>query len=279
MAFLKVRQIFNKRASVDLDFKTAVSMGMVDGYSTVDKFGVNKNITTLSDPEDVWEFGGLYNYDADGTAPIQYLSSSDAGDLNTISVQGLDIDGNFIAQDVTLNGQNNVTLTTPLWRVYRMINMSSFSINGIAYCHTDASPTAGVPADENVRAIINDGNNQTLMSLYTIPKGKVAFLHRGEIGLELEGNSATLAEYAHCHYESRRYGQQFTVKKAITIFPAEIHQDVRTFPDVIPALTDMKIRVVEVTQTMGVWATFDLMLVDESKFSDEYLASIGQPGY
>lgn len=275
------KAVFDTSALDGQSFNLAVTMGFKDGYSKVDKFGVNHNVTTSSDPEDMWEFGGLYNYDTDGTAPIQYLSSSNTNDNQTITVQGLDINGDFVSQNIALSGQLVAPLITPLWRVFRMVNDNSTTIQGVVYCHTDPAPTAGVPADENVRAIINDGNNQTLMTLYTIPKGKVAFLHRGEVGLSLEGNAGSLAEYAHIHYESRRFGKVFTVKKSITVMVGgiSVYQDVRTFPDVIPSLTDLKLKIIEVTQAMGLWGTFDILLVDEDKFSVEYLQSIGQPGY
>ena len=32
-----------------------------------------------------------------------------------------------------------------------------------------------------------------------------------------------------------------------------------------------------ITKTMGTFATFNLLLVDEDKFTTEYLTSIGQP--
>jgi len=83
------------------------------------------------------------------------------------------------------------------------------------------------------------------------------------------------------HYYSRRYGKVFRVKKSISLITAgtSVFQDERTFPDVIPALTDIKLTVEEVSDTMGIWGTFDLLIVDEEQFSDEYLAAIGQPGY
>lgn len=260
-----------------MDFKLAVSMGLYPGYSVIDKFGENPSITTATDPEDVWEYGGLYNYDANNTAPIQYLSSSDDDDSNVVTVQGLDIDGNAVSQDIALTGQTVANLTTPLWRVFRMINNGATSLEGMVYCHTDPTPTTGVPAGVAVRALIDDGNNQTLMSLYTIPLGKVGFLYRGELGIELEGNAAALAEYARIFYESRRYGGAFTVKKSVSLFPGNIHQDPRSFPDIIPALTDIKIKVTEVSADMGVWATFDILLVDEDLLDPALLAAIGQP--
>jgi hypothetical protein len=282
---LAIDQLFQSGAVTQPpSFELGVTMGMVDGHSTLDKFGVNPEITTATDPEDVWEFGGEYNYDTDGTAPIQYTSSSDATDTGqTISIQGLDVNGDFVEQEVTTNGQAVVNLTTPLWRVFRMQNVSDngLSLSGVFYCHTDPTPTNGVPASAAVRAIIDDGNNQTLMALYTIPKGKVGFLYRGELGVELEGNAASLAEYANCHYESRRFGKVFTVKKVVTCLVGgnSIYQDKRSFPDVLPDLTDIKLSVIEVTQTMGIWGTFDILLVDEDKFSTEFLTEIGQSGY
>ena len=267
--------------STSKDIGLATTMGLMPGYDSLDKFGVNPIITPSSDPEDVWEFGGQYQYDADGTAPIMYLSSDSVLDVGlVIEVSGLDIDGNFVSQEVITDGQNVVLLETPLWRCFRAANISDFpyNVDGILYIHTDPTPVAGVPETLSVRAIINGDHNQTLMAVYTIPKGKVGFLLRGELGVELEGNSGALAEYAHCHYESRRYGKNFRVKKAVTclVGGSANYLDKRSLPDVIPALTDIRLRVIEVSQTMGTWGTFDILLVDEENFNEPYLDAIGQ---
>lgn len=265
-------------------FRLSISMGLVDGHSTIDKFGVIRNLAEGSEPADIWEFGGLYNYDANGTAPIAYISSNSALDTGQeILVSGLDINGVDTIQSVTTNGTSNVTLTTPLWRVYRMSNNSDEGndINGTLYCHTDPSPVAGVPADANVRAIINGSHNQTLMALYTIPKGKVGFLYRGEAGVTFESLPSTTQQLCSIHYESRRYGKVFNAKKEIGVLTAgdSNYTDVRSFPDIIPALTDIKLKVTDLTTTLSAWATIDILLVDESKFTTEYLKNIRQPGY
>jgi len=269
---------------IDTPFGLAVNMGQLTGYTALDKFGVNLDISSGVADNDIWEFGGAYTYDADGTAPILYLSSSDNTDTQPIEVQGLDINGDLVSQTITLTGQTNASLTTALWRVFRMSNDGNAGddIAGVVYCHTDAAPTAGVPASANVRAIINAGNNQTLMALYTVPKGQVGFLWRGEVGVSLEGNAASLSEYAHIHYESRRFGKVFRVKKSLTCMiggGSAIYQDERSFKDIIPAMTDVRIRSKAVTADMGLFSTFDMLLVDEDNFSEAYLSAIGQPGY
>lgn len=262
----------------------AVTMNLVDGMTVIDKFGVNPTVATGTDPEDIWEYGGLYIYDPDGTAPIQFLSSSSALDTGqTISIQGLDINGNLVNQVVTTNGQNNVILETPLWRVWRMENESAFGndINGILYCHTDPTPTAGVPLAANVRAIINGQFNQTLMALYTIPKGKVGFLFVGELGIDYTGSVGAGTNFARCHYHSRRFGKVFKVKKSLSLITAgsSNYRDERQFPDIIPDLTDIRLTAEEVSETMGIWATFQILLVDEALLDENFLKAIGQTNY
>jgi hypothetical protein len=260
--------------SISQEFVLNVSMGLFPGYSVVDKFGENPEIDTTTTPEDIWEGGGLYSYDADDTAPIVSLISSDAGDTEPIQVIGLDIDGNEVEQTITLTGTTRVALTTALWRVYRMINVGTSDLAGTVYCYTGTG--GGVPALSVTRAIINNGNNQTLMAVYTIPRGKVGFLFRGELGVS---RSITAGE-ARCAYYSRRYGKVFTIKKRVNLSNSgtSIYPDSRKFPDPIPALTDIRLTAEVVSANgMGLFGTLDILLVDEDLFTDRFLTSIGQP--
>jgi hypothetical protein len=271
--------------NTNLPFELSVNMGLVPNFSPLDKFGVNHNVEDDATPADIWEAGGEYVYDPVDTAPIAYVSSNDILDVGqTIEITGLDINGDEVVQSVVTTGQVVVALGTPLWRVYRMQNVSDEGLNitGMLYCHTEATPTEGVPSAANVRALIDNGHNQTLMAIYTIPKGKVGFLYRGEVGVQVSGNVGSLAEHAHMHYLSRRFGKIFTIKKSITCMVgggSAVYQDERSFPDVIPGLTDIKLTAHEVSTDMGVFGTFDIMLVDEGFFSESYLTAIGQPGH
>lgn len=265
------------------NFTLAVNMGLLPGFSFLDKFGINPEITAATDPEDIIEQGGRIIYDPDGTAPIQFFSSSDVLDVGqVVTITGQDINRNEVKQTVTSNGQSNVSLSTALWRVYRMENDSLTGNDNVGtwYCHTDAAPVAGVPAVPNNRLIISPGRNQTLYAAYTVPLERVGFLYRGELGVELEGNTAAaLSEYSHSQYESRRLGKLFKVKKSVTVFPANPFVDNRSAPDVIPSGTDIRLVADRVTADMGLWGTLCILLVDESNFSTSYLTAIGQPGF
>jgi hypothetical protein len=241
------------------------------------KYGVNVSIAT--GPEDVWETGGAYPFDADGTAPIISLISDNNNDTEVIRIRGLDIDGNRVFQNITLTGTTRVALTTPLWRVNRMTNEGTTSLQGTVYCYTGTS-TGGAPALGTRRATIDNGNNKTLMAIDTIPKGKVGFLYRAEAGIELSGSVVVLADYARVRLQTRRIGKVPKVQKEVSIMVSQgSYKDKREFPDPISALTDIWICVHQVSTAMGAWATFEIELVDESKFSDEWLAALGQPGY
>lgn len=263
-------------ASINSSLELAITMGQLPGFSVLDKFGENPDIDTGTVPEDIWEFGGTYNYDADGTAPIVSLISDNAADNQEIEITGLDIDGYKVTQTITVNGNTRVPLTTPLWRVYRMSNESDTgnNINGTIYCYVG---TGGVPATGDVRAIIDNGNNQSLMALVTIPRGYVGYLLRGEVGGSRSLNTGTMQ----CAYYSRRYGKVFKIKKRfyVTNQGTSTYQDVRSAPDVIPSMTDIKFTVESVSSNnSGVFGTMDIIMIEEGKFPLSFLKSIGQYG-
>lgn len=261
------------------DFLLQVSMGVIPGFSLLDKFGKVSDAPAGVSNVTVWEGGGTYNHDPIGTAPIVSLISTDAADVGkTVQVQGLDIDGYEVVQDVTCNGDTRVALDTPLWRVYRMQNESDEGndLAGTVYTYVG---TGGVPVLANQRAIIDNGNNQTLMAVYTIPRGKVGFLHKGEVGISAEGGGPIGPEYSNFYYRSRRYGKVFKAKKFVSCMTegSSNFQDTRSFPDPIPALTDIVICSCERSDTISCWATFDILLVDQSKLPSSFLERIGQP--
>jgi len=262
----------------NLPLELLVSMGKVPGWSYISKYGENPDVGTATTPEDIWLHGGDYIYDDFGTAPIAYLCSTNALDTEDILVQGLDVNGDEVTQTVTLTGQTNVSLPTPLYRVYRMKNVGSDDVLGNVSCHIDPAPVAGVPSAGSTRATILNGNNQTLMAIYSIPKGKVGFLYKIEAGM----SRAQTTGVARCALKVRNFEKVFRVQKRFDVMNTgtSIYTDNRAFYDSITALSDVKITVESVSaNSIGLFGSFDILLVDEDQFSTEYLQSIGQPNY
>lgn len=171
--------------SKDIEWIKRVSMGKVPGARIFGKFAEQPNLTNGVQSE-IWDYGPTeptYNYSAghpnsvDAVADITHFSSSNAGDTQDWIVLGLDINGFEVEQEITMVGQTKTALGTALWRVYRVMNISSTDNVGNIYVYTDTAITAGVPNDTTqVKAHVAAGNNITRMGMFTIPKGETGFL-------------------------------------------------------------------------------------------------------
>jgi len=116
---------------------------------TLRKFGDNDAIGASR--ETIWSFGGDETYVTSNL--IDTVSSSAAGDSQAIKVEGHTVTGTgtdaqftFVVQSATLNGQNKVTLSTPLARVSRLYNDDSTDFAGDVYVYQGTDTiTSGVP--------------------------------------------------------------------------------------------------------------------------------------
>lgn len=267
------------------DYLFEIAKGNVPGYSWINKFGENPDVDTGSYPEDVWDFGGLYTYTAN-TGATYYFSSSNATDtqLFRFTVQTVDSKGNWNEEtfDQQIAGQTktqlNPTSGDPVVRIYRIENEGDEGedLVGIFYVYEDDTVSAGVPdTDSKVRAQVNDGNNQTEMLQYTIPTGKVGFVFQ-----ILAGQSRSQAAGASVlTLRTRRYGKLFKVKGRIATVNSgsSNYQNKLSVPAPLPSRTDINPRIEMVSaNNTGIYGIYDIILVDEDKFSDAYLTAIGQ---
>ena len=115
------------------------------------KFGKSADLTadTL---ETVWTVGGNETYVTGNT--IDYISSSSALDNQTIKLEchtvsgtGTDAKFTFLIQEVTLNGQTPVALTTPVARVSHAYNSNGTEIVGRVTVYENTTVVGGVPSD------------------------------------------------------------------------------------------------------------------------------------
>ncbi len=264
-----------------IPYDIAVALGMVDGVNNVGKFGYNGLITSASDPEDLWEGGGEYTFSADGANDIVSLASTSAADTGQIiMVEGNDADGINVTQMVATNGTNRVALGTPLNRCYRLSNLSDQSASGTIKVYTG---TGGVPpvGSSLVRAIIDNGNNQTQMAIYSVPAGKVAVVKQGEVGMEFEPGGFFSADAgSRLSFRIKQLGRTQRIQKTIALLSTgNSNYSIDVVAGAIPARSDFWIRIDEVTEDMGINGAFEVFLYDERLISPEKLAEIGQPGY
>lgn len=135
-----IQEIFSKygdRVSVLAKSKSLLKFGK--------NVGIDSGVT-----ETVWTQGGDETFVT--TNAIDKISSSSASDTEEIYIEGHTVTGTgtdaqftFASQTVTLAGQTETALTTPLARVSRAYVTSSSSLVGDVYIYEDDTVTAGVP--------------------------------------------------------------------------------------------------------------------------------------
>lgn len=133
---------------------------------TLHKFG--ENLLVGTSPATVMTLpSGVLNETFVSTNAIAYVSSSDAGDTQTVVYEGHTIDGDgnltFFTDTVTLAGQTKTALPTPGARITRAYNTGATDFAGSVYFYEDDTPSGGVPATAaNVHLIVPVGENQSL---------------------------------------------------------------------------------------------------------------------
>lgn len=132
------------------------------------KFGKNPNVG--SSFATIWYTGqdnANETYVADDVNSIDTISSSSASDTEVVRIEGHTMTGGnrtFVVQTATLNGQNKVTLTTPLNRCTRVAHNdeSSTDLVGEIYVYEDTAITAGKPTDTTkIHITVQAGENQS----------------------------------------------------------------------------------------------------------------------
>ena len=163
------------------------------------KFGANLSIGTTA--EDInWD--GIEPLHST-TNSITVASSSSAADTTqTVRVEGMYLDGNddliFSAQNVALNGQNQVTLSQPLARVTRIANVASATETaGDVYVYETGTATGGVPDDLNTVGNIMPFEHQSTMFAGTsIASTNYFILTSMQAGGSLAGTKDTYVDIA-----------------------------------------------------------------------------------
>ncbi len=148
-----------------------IANGQMLGTSHINKFGYTG--TAVNGSATIWDGSGIsatYTY---LTAPVTLKVDSDDEDDNgaTFLIEGLDGDYNPVSESITIDaGTGEGYGTQQFLRVFRARMTSDGGVNdgNVSITATDE--------DDTLLAYIKVDNGQTLMSIYTVPAGKTAYL-------------------------------------------------------------------------------------------------------
>ena len=113
------------------------------------------------------------------TADTQlYISSSDAGDTNTVVIQGTNAAYEDVIALVTLNGQNQVALSAEMMNAFVLTALGTTAIVGALYiAELDGTISGGVPQDDTkVQLVAPAGTGGGLIAIRSVITGYTAYI-------------------------------------------------------------------------------------------------------
>lgn len=226
-------------------FELQVSRGQITGHKRLLKFGYNPLINEIE--ETVWEAGGIYVYP---TSALILTATSSAGATDSavaITVQGLDANYNEISENIVLSGAGTATTTQSFFRVNRAFVTGSKALTGTVSFANGGTTYATVNSD-----------NQTLMSLWTVPAGYTAYILQTDVTVLTEANN----KFGTIRLVTRLPGSVFRTQD---LFAVQNNSITRTYdlPLPIPEKTDIEFRAIgsSANALLHVSATFELVYI------------------
>lgn len=221
----------------------------------IHKFGSNPEVKqsglSVSSPETIWDGSNEYTFPSDDGEVMEIVSTS-GSDTQDVVVQGLD--ENFIDKTWTgtLTGSTAVNIGT--WtRIFRAYNDGDANFVGDITINQVGGSTDYLK--------ILDGNNQTLMAIYTIPADKVGYLTRYSLSAQNEQSSSSIHFTA--QIRTREFGKVFRVREIVSFGTSHDTERVLQFPTKLQPKTDIIFNVVNSDGNNGsVNADFDIALHD-----------------
>jgi len=224
-----------------------IARGAIFDTSHINKFGYNTAVG--SSYETITDLGT--NNLPTSAAVVSVVSASSADDEGStgaekVEIQGLDANYNLQIEEVTMNGTSAVTTTNTFIRVFRMrvTQAGTGEVNA-------GNITASISSSDVARILADQG--QTLMAVYTVPKGKRAYL------VKFQGSLSKNQE-ANFQLRARESGGAWNVKGLWGTFAETVNYEYPV-PLEFDEKTDIQIRG-KAGETSEMGAIFDLVLLD-----------------
>ena len=239
--------------------------GAITGFSTERVFGRNPDIDTGTSPEDLWAYGGTYTYST--SAVIYYISSTNAGDNQTVKIVGLDGSYNEQTVTVTLNGQTKTQIGTgeTFIRLFEVENTGSTDWAGDIYVYEDDTVTGGIPNTvTKIRGFAEFEDNHSEGARFTIPAGKTGYLVKVYGGIN-KGILGSNTKDVNVNLWVREFGEVFVKELTYGVGKSNggnIEIDLSMSPMVLNEKADVKLSAEVSDDNSDVYSGFSIVLVD-----------------
>lgn len=191
---------------------------------------------------------------ANSSGDIYRIANANDTGAAVVHYQGLDSNWRVQTETVVMNGTSAVNLTKTYIRMHRAEVIIAGSSGGAEGLITASGGTGAA-------CIINNGNNQTEMCVYTVPEGKIGYFLGGYVTVARGVTSGAFCDFT---WRARPFGGVFSVKSRVTCVTTGNSSWSYKYPIGVgvPARTDVLIRAEEVSATMGLSGGFTMLLKD-----------------
>ena len=240
------------------DWKIDAARGKLRNAFHVHKFGVN-TAPANGVEETVWDGSTLYPWSTWNAGADNVFLKSDAAsgdESKTIFIQGLDADYNLQSETITLDPTDATTAVSSAntyVRLFRMYNNGSTPFTGDITAHYGSG--SGI-----VVAKVLEGQEQTLMAVYTVPAGHTAYVLKYDFSGS--ANAAITSRLLFCEH-----GGVFRVQHSGAVYGGQ-YDYAFDIPLAIPEKADIDLRVTAGTGASQIGANFNLLVVKANEFTE-----------
>lgn len=234
------------QSSLSLDYVLA------NAKDYIHKFGSNPNVNqnvSIDLPETIWDGSSEYAFPPN-TATGVVIKSTNANDSQQITIEGLGENFNKQTWSGNLNGTTDVAVAPRWTRIFRAYN------SGVTNLQGDVT----IEAVGTVYAKILGKNNQTLMSIYTVPADSTGYLLKYS-ATAINDQSASVISFT-AQLRIREYGKVFRTQSITSVATNLQTEETFTFPLKLPPKTDVIFNITNANgNNGGVNCNFDIALL------------------
>lgn len=238
-----------------IDPEIAMSRGLFEGYSIIQKFGRNGDIDTGSVPEDIWNGGGAYAGFPTGSPEEFQVFSSSASDTGVLTFTYLasTTSTSWQTATVTLNGTTPVDTGVTGYRMhtcqYNTGASTTFNVGTITVRHKVTTA--------NIFCVMPIGRSQTNVAAYTIPFGYTGYIRR--LFCRVIGSTSGIVDGA---LWIRGSGMSPRLRRPFTSATADAFEELPYGGIAISSQSDIMVRISSASaNNLDVIAGYDLILI------------------